>query len=91
MVSPLNKSPPKQDLYLHSAGEQNYIEVLSTDTLSDVRLRIAEEFDPEQLPEDGGQFSFRVDNIRISEKQEARKLAFDLIEKRGIVLIFWHQ
>ena len=71
----------KKDLYIHSAGELNYIDVLHTHTLSDVRRLIAEEFDPEQLPENGNQFSFRVNKIRFSEKQECRKLAFDLIDK----------
>ena len=84
MVSPLK--PIKKDLYLISAGEKNYIEVLPNHTLSDVRLLIQEEFDPEQLPDKGcDQFSFRVNEIRISEKQECKKMAFDLIQREAVV------
>ena len=78
MVSP-TKQPSKQDLILHSNNEQNYIEVSSHHTLSDVRILIHQELDIEQLPDE--QFSFKLKDIRISEKQELKKLAFDLIER----------
>ena len=86
MVSPI-KSTSNRDLILHCNGEQNYIEVLPHHTLSDVRQLVLQELDPEQLPSscnNGGgdpEFSFRVDNIRISEKQEKKKMAFNLIER----------
>lgn len=88
MVSSI-ESTSNRDLILHSNGEQNYIEVLPHHTLSDVRQLVLEELDAEQLPSscnnEGGDpdFSFRVDNIRISEKQEKKKVAFNLIE-RGV-------
>jgi hypothetical protein len=81
MVSPTR--PTTKDLILHSNNEQSYIEVSSHHTLSDVRLLILDELDVEQLPD--VQFSFRMDEIRISEKQEVKKRAFDLIE-RGVKL-----
>ena len=86
MVSPI-KPTTTRDLILHSNGEQNYIEVLPHHTLSDVRLLVLEELDTEQLPPscskegEDPDFAFRVDNIRISEKQEKKKLAVNLIEK----------
>lgn len=81
MVSPTR--PTTKDLILHSNNEQSYIEVSSHHTLSDVRLLILDELDVEQLPD--VQFSFRMDEIRVSEKQEVKKRAFDLIE-RGVKL-----
>ena len=81
MVSSI-EATSNRDLILHSNGEQNYIEVLPHHTLSDVRQLVLEELDAEQLPSscnnEGGDpdFSFRVDNIRISEKQEKKKVAF---------------
>ena len=56
MVSP-TKQPSKRDLILHSNNEQNYIEVSSHHTLSDVRILIQQELDIEQLPDE--QFSFK--------------------------------
>lgn len=79
MASPSSSKPvTKKDLILHSNNEQSYIEVCSHHTLSDVRQLILDELDPEQLPHE--QFSFRINNIRISEKQELKKLAFHFIE-----------
>ena len=88
------------------------MEVTSTDTLSDVRGYILEDFDDEQLPsssssssneqdegtndkgsEDGvkkgntDEFSFKVNGIRVSAKQEARKNAFDLLDRNVSVEI----
>jgi hypothetical protein len=85
MVSP-TKSPTTKDLILHSNNEQSYIEVSSHHTLSNVCLLILDEFDIEQLPDGKTQeFAFRINKIRISEKQEGKKRAFDLIE-RGVKL-----
>ena len=79
--------------FIHSQGEKNYVEVCSSDNLSDVRKLILEEFDEEQLPISSPQlsatadcqFSFKVDGVRISAKQECRNLAFDLLTQEAAV------
>jgi hypothetical protein len=70
-----------EELIVHSQGEDGFVEVTPKDTLSQVRLRILEDLDEEQLP--AKEFSFKVNGIRISAKQEARKLAFDLLAKQA--------
>jgi hypothetical protein len=64
------------------SGEQGVVEVSETDTLRHVRSLILEEFDEDLLPSPNGGFCFRVNgNIRISEKQEAKKLAWDYLSQ----------
>ena len=70
----------KKELIVTSLGEDGYVEVSATDTLTQVRALILEELDEEQLPVK--EFSFKVNGIRISAKQEERKLAFDLLEAK---------
>jgi hypothetical protein len=72
-----------KEMIIHSQGEDGFVEVTSKDTLSQVRSRILEDLDEEQLP--AKEFSFKVNGIRISAKQEARKLAFDLLAKRATI------
>ena len=84
----------KREFILHSQGEDGYVEVESTHTLSDVRRSVLDEFDPEQLPAGGGEsdadkssassgeFAFRVNGIRLSAKQESRKNAFELVDQK---------
>lgn len=83
MVSPIKTDV--KELILRSNNEDNFVEVSSHHNLSHVRQLILEEFDKDQLPSGEEGFAFRVSGIRISEKQEAKKGAFDLIE-RGVLV-----
>lgn len=72
-----------KEFIVTSLGEEGYVEVKESDTLIEVRSLILDEFDEEQLPAD--EFTFKVNGIRISSKQEGRKLAFDLLMKQAKV------
>ena len=63
-----------------------FVEVCRTDTLSDVRSLVMDDFDDDMIPDDGD-FYFAVNGIRLSIKQEARKSAWDLLETSGQVSI----
>lgn len=61
------KTLKRRDFILHSQGEDSYVEVKSSDTLTDVRNLILQDFDVDQLPpplnsNDTGKslFAFRV-------------------------------
>ncbi len=71
-----------RELIIHSNGDDGYVEVTNTCTLSKVRQLIIEEFDTEQLPSSSEEFAFKINNIRLSQKQEARRNAFDLVERQ---------
>lgn len=68
-----------KDFVFQTEGDGACVEVSATDNLSDVRNIISDELDDEQLPPGG--FAFRVNAVRLSTKQEAKKIAFELIEK----------
>lgn len=73
-----------KEFVFESLGEGAYVEVTAEDTLSKVRELILEELDSEQLPAEQD-FVFKVNGIRISTKQEARKTAFALIDNKAKV------
>jgi hypothetical protein len=70
-----------KELIVTSLGEDSYVDVHENDTLLQVRALILEELDEEQLP--AKDFSFKVNGIRISSKQEGRKVVFDLLAKNA--------
>jgi hypothetical protein len=70
-----------KELILTSLGEDSYVDVKENDTLMQVWASVLEELDEEQLP--AQDFSFKVNGIRISSKQEGRKLAFDLLANKA--------
>ena len=76
-----------KEFVIHSNDEAGYVEVTGTCTLSDVRNLIIEEFDTEQLPSHSEEFAFKVNGLRLSQKQEARRNAYDLLQKRARVEI----
>ena len=55
------------------------IDVEEHHTMQDVRTLIMDEFDDDMLP--SGKFVFHVNGVRLSSKQEPRKLAWDMIQK----------
>ncbi|KAL3795128.1 hypothetical protein HJC23_007356 [Cyclotella cryptica] len=83
MVSTI-KSNAKKEFIIRSQGEANFVEVLPHHNLSHVRRLILDEFDEDQLPSQDG-FAFRVNGIRVAEKQEEKKCAYDLIEREAVV------
>lgn len=66
------------ELIINSGGVSGFVEVSLEDTMSHVRSLIMDEFDEDMIP-DQGDFYFCVNGIRLSAKQEARKLAMDLL------------
>ena len=70
------------ELIINSGGVSGFVEVSPTDTLLHVRSLIMDEFDEDMIP-DEGDFYFCVNGIRLSAKQEARKLAMDLLNGDG--------
>lgn len=75
-----------KELVISSGGVSGFVEVSSRDTLSDVRSLIMEEFDDDMIP-DEGDFYFSANTIRLSAKQEARKLAWDLLSSNATISI----
>mmetsp|Transcript_8989 Transcript_8989/g.17921 ORF Transcript_8989/g.17921 Transcript_8989/m.17921 type:complete len:1419 (-) Transcript_8989:154-4410(-) len=76
-----------KEFIIQSNDEAGFVEVTSTSTLSEVRQLIIEEFDTEQLPSQSEEFAFKVNGVRQSQKQEARKNAFELLELQATVEI----
>lgn len=77
-------APPQlKELVIESGGVPGFVEVAPTDTLSNVRSLIMDEFDDDMIP-DEGDFYFCVNGIRMSAKQEARKNAWDLQENHRV-------
>ena len=74
-----------KEFIIQSNDEAGFVEVTSTSTLSEVRQLIIEEFDTEQLPSQSEEFAFKVNGVRQSQKQEARKNAFELLELQATV------
>jgi hypothetical protein len=71
-------SPTKKRLILECAhGVKGVIDALETDTLEHVREKIHEELDDDMIP--SPDFSFHVDDIRISLKQEKKNRAWDVL------------
>ena len=81
--------PTKREFILRSKGVDGYVEVSETDRLSDVRKLILEDFDEDQLP--GPNFVFHVNEIRVSTKQEGRRLAYDILDQNANVEIVARQ
>jgi hypothetical protein len=79
MTTTTTATTPKE-LVIVSGDIKGEVEITETDTLKDVRALILEEFDDDMLP--CQDFCFHVNDIRISEKQERKKLAWDLSPKR---------
>jgi nitrate reductase NapAB chaperone NapD len=70
---PIPDNGPHQEQQQH----QGYVDVLPNHTLADVRTLIFECFDEDMLPPDHD-FYFCAYGIRVSKKQEARKLVWPL-------------
>jgi hypothetical protein len=73
-----------KELVVRSNGLMGSVDVSATDTLSNVRTLIEEDFDDDTLPSDD--WVFWVNGIRKSTKQEARLLAWDAMKKGNIEL-----
>lgn len=65
-----------RDLIIQSNGFQCMVEVAPTDTFSDVRSKILEDFDDGMLP--ARDFIISINNVCLSRKQETRKLAWEV-------------
>ena len=68
-----------KELLIESGDIKAEVEISETDTLKDVRALILEEFDDDMLP--CQDFCFHVNDIRVSTKQERKKLAWNLSNK----------
>jgi hypothetical protein len=68
-----------KELIVMSGAIKGAVDISQTSTLKDVRASILQEFDDDMLPcED---FCFYVNEIRISQKQEALKMAWDFVQE----------
>lgn len=76
-----------KEFIIYSNDEAGFVEVTPNCTLTNVRNLVIEEFDLEQLPSQSEEFAFKVNGIRQSQKQEARKNAFDLLELQAKIEI----
>ena len=76
-----------KEFIIHSNGEAGFVEITSNSNLCEVRKLIIEDFDIEQLPSQSKEFAFKVNGVRQSQKQEARKNAFELLEEQATVEI----
>jgi hypothetical protein len=71
-------------------GLKAAIEVAPTHTLADARTLMLEEFDDDMFPEqDRDGWAFWVNGLRITRKQETRKLAWKLcgLDKDGVIAV----
>lgn len=55
------------------------IDVSATDTMADVRAKALDEFDDDMLPNRSPDFFISIGQIRLSKKQEHKKLAWDVL------------
>lgn len=80
MVSPVAPAhAERREFIITSNGEKSVVEeIVASHNLGNVRQIINDELDDEQLP--ASEWSFKVNGIRLSAKQESRKNAFDLID-----------
>jgi hypothetical protein len=97
-MASLSSTSSSKELPIQSGEFCCTVEVSATDTFQDVRAKILEEFDEDMLPSSVGSasgdgdatdtlFYILVGGIRLSSKQESRKLAWDAIEKNLAVSI----
>ena len=80
MVSPVVPArAERREFIFTSNAEKSFVEIGgASHTLGDVRRIIDDELDDEQLP--ASEWSFKVNGIRLSAKQESRKNAVDILE-----------
>ena len=71
--------PIKELVLVCAGGIKGVLDVQEKDTLADVRIQIDEELDDDLIVSD---FAFHVDDVRISQKQERKKLAWLVLDKR---------
>uniref|UniRef100_A0A7S1ZFA6 Uncharacterized protein n=1 Tax=Ditylum brightwellii TaxID=49249 RepID=A0A7S1ZFA6_9STRA len=71
-------APTKELVLVCAGGIKGALDVKEKDTLADVRCQIEEEFDDDLIVPD---FAFHVDGIRISQKQEKKKLGWQIVGK----------
>jgi len=72
--------PSTLEFIIQCAGDiKGAVDVKEADTLEDVRKKIEEELDDDLIPVPG--FGFHVNGIRISQKQERKKRAWDLLDE----------
>jgi hypothetical protein len=69
-----------KEFIVESGDCQGSVDIYEHHSLSDVRSLIINEFDDDMLP--SSDFYFCCDGIRVSSKQEQRKLAWDLLGRR---------
>ncbi|KAL7466467.1 hypothetical protein ACHAXS_006766, partial [Conticribra weissflogii] len=72
-----------REFVVKSKGVGAYVEVSDTDHLSDVRRILLNDLDDDQLPSQ--EFAFHINGVRISKKQEDRKLAFHILDQNASV------
>jgi len=70
--------PTKELVLVCAGGIKGVLDVQEKDTLADVRIQIDEELDDDLIVPD---FAFHVDDVRISQKQERKKLAWLVLDK----------
>ena len=68
----------KELVLLCAGGTKGVLEIKEKDTLADVRIQIDKELDDDLIVPD---FAYYVDGVRISQKQECKKLAWQVLDK----------
>ena len=80
-ITPIPTPTPTKELVITCAGGiRGALEVTSTETLEDVRARILEELDSDLILPD---FGFHINEVRVSQKQEKTKRAWDILESES--------
>jgi len=68
----------KELVLLCAGGTKGVLEVKEKDTLADVRIKIDKELDDDLIVPD---FAYYVDGVRISQKQECKRFAWQVLDK----------
>mmetsp|Transcript_40010 Transcript_40010/g.60078 ORF Transcript_40010/g.60078 Transcript_40010/m.60078 type:complete len:419 (-) Transcript_40010:750-2006(-) len=68
----------KELILICAGGVKGYVDVGEKDTLEDVRYQIKEELDDDLIIPN---FAFQIGDIRVSQKQEKKKLAWQILNK----------
>ena len=74
-----------KELVIVSGNDKGFVDVQAYHVLADVRRLLKEKFDDDMLP--CGEFFFCANGVRLSSKQEARKLAWGYIKDMMVVSI----
>jgi len=68
----------KELILICAGGVKGYVDVGEKDTLEDVRYQIKEELDDDLIVPN---FAFQIGDIRVSQRQEKKKLAWQILNK----------